>query len=316
MAHVLAFERPVLELLSRIRELRSLAANQPRIAPELGRLEEKASRLVREVYSALSPMDKVLLSRHPSRPYALDYIERLFTDWVELYGDRRFSNDAAIVGGLAKYRGRSVLVIGHQKGRNTKDNVRRNFGMANPEGYRKALRLYALAERFRLPILTLVDTPGAFPGIGAEERGQSEAIAACIEAMAKATVPIVTTIIGEGGSGGALALGVGNRILVLEFAYYSVITPEGCAAILWKDAAKAPEAAARLRVTAPDLLTFGIVDRIVAEPSGGAHHDFDQAASLLDEALKGTLEDLDGLTAEELRENRYQRFRHLGAYVA
>ena len=316
MAHVLAFERPVLELLSRIRELRSLAANQPRIAPELGRLEEKASRLVREVYSALSPMDKVLLSRHPSRPYALDYIERLFTDWVELYGDRRFSNDAAIVGGLAKYRGRSVLVIGHQKGRNTKDNVRRNFGMANPEGYRKALRLYALAERFRLPILTLVDTPGAFPGIGAEERGQSEAIAACIEAMAKATVPIVTTIIGEGGSGGALALGVGNRILVLEFAYYSVITPEGCAAILWKDAAKAPEAAARLRVTAPDLLTFGIVDRIVAEPSGGAHHDFDQAASLLDEALKGTLEDLDGLTAEELRENRYQRFRHLGAYLA
>ncbi len=314
MAHVLSFERPVVDLLGRIRELQTLATKTPELAVELGRLQERTAQLVRRVYSALTPMEKVRLSRHPNRPYSLDYIDRFLTDFVELHGDRRFAEDCAIIGGLAKLRGRSLVLLAHQKGRNTKQNLHRNFGMANPEGYRKALRLYALAERFRLPVLTLVDTPGAYPGIGAEERGQAEAIAACIEAMASATVPIVTAVIGEGGSGGALALGVANRVLVLEFAFYSVISPEGCAAILWKDGQKAAEAAARLRVTAPDLLAFGVVDRIVQEPAGGAHQDVDAAAAQLETALVEAFAELDGLTGPELREHRYQRFRRLGAH--
>ncbi len=316
MAHVLAFERPVVELVTRVRELRELASSDERFGPELKRLEDKAAKLAREVFAKLSPMQKVQLSRHPNRPYTLDYVQRLFTDFVELHGDRRFADDPAIVAGIGKFHGRSVAVVGHQKGRTTKENMQRNFGMPNPEGYRKAVRIYELAERFNLPILTFVDTQGAFPGIGAEERGQSQAIGDAIEVMSRMGVPIVTVVIGEGGSGGALAVGVANRVLVLEFSYYSVITPEGCAAILWKTSDRAPEAAARLKITAPHLMELGVVDEILEEPPGGAHQDHDDAARRVDRGLREHLSRLSRLSPEELREDRYQRFRRLGAFVA
>ncbi|HSO00596.1 MAG TPA: acetyl-CoA carboxylase carboxyltransferase subunit alpha [Candidatus Nanopelagicales bacterium] len=316
MAIILPFEKPVAELIDKVRKLRALAASDPRFEPELARLEEKTNRLARELFADLTPMQKVQLSRHAHRPYTLDYVKRLFTDWVELKGDRRFAEDAAVICGMARYHGRSVVVVGHQKGRGTKENLKRNFGMPHPEGYRKAIRLYEMADRFGLPILTFIDTPGAYPGIGAEERGQSEAIGAALAAMARASVPIVATIIGEGGSGGALALGVANRVLVLEFACYSVISPEGCAAILWKDGARAEEAAAQLKITAPDLLQLGVVDTVVEEPTGGAHQDHDDAAARLDRALWGMLTGLDGMRPEELVDDRYRRFRGLGAFVA
>jgi acetyl-CoA carboxylase carboxyl transferase subunit alpha len=315
-AFVLPFEKPVADLVEKVKALRALAASDQRFEPELLRLEEKTSRLAREIFADLSPMQKVQLSRHANRPYTLDYIKRLFTDWDELKGDRRFAEDPAIVSGLARYHGRSVVVVGHQKGRGTKENMKRNFGMPHPEGYRKAIRMYELADKFGLPILTFIDTPGAYPGIGAEERGQSEAIGAALAAMARVGVPIVATIIGEGGSGGALALGVANRVLVLEFGCYSVITPEGCAAILWKDGSRADEAAAQLRITAPDLLQLGVVDEIVDEPTGGAHQDHDEAASRLDRVLFTNLSALDGLSREELVDDRYRRFRRLGAFMA
>jgi acetyl-CoA carboxylase carboxyl transferase subunit alpha len=314
--YVLPFEKPVVELVARVRELRELAKSDRALEPELRRLEEKAGKLARELFAELSPWQKVQLSRHPNRPYTLDYIERIFTDFVELHGDRVFGEDAAIVAGLARVGGRSVVVLGHQKGRGAKDNVKRNFGMPHPEGYRKALRLYELASRFGLPVLTLIDTPGAYPGIGAEERGQSEAIGACLAAMARARVPIVATIIGEGGSGGALALGVANRVLVLEYGTYSVISPEGCASILWKDGSKVDEAATRLKMTAPDLLRLGVVDRIVEEPAGGAHQDHDAAARLVASAIGGTLRELEAMTSDEIVEDRYRRFRAMGAVVA
>jgi acetyl-CoA carboxylase carboxyl transferase subunit alpha len=260
-------------------------------------------------------MQKVLISRHPSRPYTLDYVKRLFTDWIELKGDRRFAEDPSIVAGMAKYHGRSVMIVGHQKGRGTKENMKRNFGMPHPEGYRKAIRMYEMADKFHLPILTFIDTPGAYPGIGAEERGQSEAIGAALAAMARATVPIVATIIGEGGSGGAIALGVANRVLVLEFGCYSVISPEGCAAILWKDGARADEAAKQMKVTAPDLLELGVVDAIVDEPVGGAHQDHDDAAMRLDRALLAALTSLDGMSPDEVADDRYKRFRSLGSFL-
>ncbi|RYZ04165.1 MAG: acetyl-CoA carboxylase carboxyltransferase subunit alpha [Myxococcales bacterium] len=316
MAVVLAFERPVVELVSRVRELRELANEDPRFGAELRRLEDKAAVLAREVFAGLTPMQKVQLSRHPSRPYSQDYIERLFDDFEELCGDRRFADDPAIIAGLGRYHGRSVAIVGHRKGRSTKENLLYNFGMPNPEGYRKAIRVYELAERFGLPIFTFIDTSGAYPGIGAEERGQSEAIGASIEAMSRVTVPIISTVIGEGGSGGALALAVANRVLVLEFSYYSVISPEGCAAILWKDGNLAPEAAARLKITAPNLLELGIVDSIVDEPPGGAHQDHDGAAKQLDAALYKELKELSALSPDELRADRYDRFRKLGAFVA
>jgi acetyl-CoA carboxylase carboxyl transferase subunit alpha len=312
--HVLPFEKPVAELIDRVRQLRVLAENDPRLSPQLADLEAQTAKAARELFADLSPMQKVLLSRHPGRPYTLDYVKRLMTDFVELKGDRRFSDDAAIVAGLATYKGRSVAVVGHQKGRGTKENMKRNFGMPHPEGYRKAIRIYELADRFRLPILTFIDTPGAYPGIGAEERGQSEAIGACLAVMARATVPIVATIIGEGGSGGALALGLANRVMVLELGCYSVISPEGCAAILWNDGARADEAASRLKITAPDLFGMGVVDTVVAEPPGGAHQDPDAAAALLDEALGKHLGELSQLSPEALAEDRYKRFRALGAF--
>jgi acetyl-CoA carboxylase carboxyl transferase subunit alpha len=315
-AFVLPFEKPIIDLLQKVKELRAAAASDRKYEPELVRLEEKTSRLAREIFADLTPIQKVQLSRHANRPYTLDYVRRLFSDWVELKGDRRFADDASIVAGMASYHGRSVVVVGHQKGRGTKENMKRNFGMPNPEGYRKATRMYELADRFRLPLLTFIDTPGAYPGIGAEERGQSEAIGAALAAMARARVPLIATIIGEGGSGGALALGVANRVLVLEFGCYSVISPEGCAAILWKDSARADEAAAQMKITAPDLLQLGIVDEVVEEPAGGAHQDHDEAAARLDRILWTTLTSLDGLSPEELAEDRYRRFRDLGAMRA
>jgi acetyl-CoA carboxylase carboxyl transferase subunit alpha len=314
-SYVLPFEKPVVDLVARVRELREMARSDHGLEPELRRLEERTSKLARELYSELSPWQKVQLSRHPNRPYMLDYVERIFTDFVELHGDRRFGDDSAIVGGLARFRGRSVVVVGHQKGRSTKEKITRNFGQANPEGYRKALRLYEMADRFHLPILTVIDTAGAYPGIGAEERGQSEAIGACLAAMARAATPIVATIIGEGGSGGALALGVANRVLVLEYGTYSVISPEGCASILWKDGGKADEAAMRLKMTAPDLLRFGVVDRIVEEPAGGAHQDHDLAAQMVETAIAEALAEVDALGAHAWAEDRYQRFRRLGAIL-
>jgi len=313
---VLPFEKPLVDLVEKVKALRALAAADQRFGPELQRLEEKTSRLAREIFADLTPIQKVQLSRHPHRPYTLDYVKRLFTGFVELKGDRRFAEDPSIVAGLATYHGRSVVLVGHQKGRGTKENMKRNFGMPNPEGYRKAIRMYELADKFGLPVLTFIDTPGAYPGIGAEERGQSEAIGASLAAMARARVPIVATIIGEGGSGGALALGVANRVLVLEYGCYSVISPEGCAAILWNDGARADEAASQLKITAPDLLHLGVVDVVVEEPIGGAHQDHDVAARQLDVALRSALVSLDGLLPDELVEDRYRRFRALGSFLA
>ena len=315
-SHVLPFEKPVVELVTRVRELRALAETDRRFEGELRRLEEKAGRLARELFADLTPWQKVQLSRHPNRPYTLDYIGFLFEDFVELHGDRSFADDQAIVAGLARFHGRSVVVLGHQKGRGAKENVKRNFGMPHPEGYRKARRIYELASRFGLPIFTFIDTPGAYPGIGAEERGQSEAIGACLAAMARAPVPIIATIIGEGGSGGALALGVANRVHVLEYGTYSVISPEGCASILWKDGAKADEAAMRLKITAPELLDLKVVDKVLEEPAGGAHQDPAQAAKLVDGAMNEALGQLLQLTPDELVRDRYDRFRALGAFVA
>ncbi len=313
-SYVLPFEKPVVDIVARVRELREMAESDRALQPELKRLEERAAKLARQLFAELTPWQKVQLSRHPNRPYALDYIERIFDDFVELHGDRRFGDDAAVVAGLARLGDRSVAIVGHQKGRSTKEKVTRNFGQAHPEGCRKALRIYEMANRFGLPILTLIDTAGAYPGIGAEERGQSEAIGACLSAMARARVPIIATIIGEGGSGGALALGVANRVMVLEYGSYSVISPEGCASILWKDSAKADEAAARLRMTAPDLLRLHVVDRVVDEPAGGAHQDHDLAASMVKTAIIEALHEVDSLGgADAWVEDRYQRFRRLGA---
>ncbi len=316
MVHVLAFEKPIVDLVTRIKELRKLAGADDRFVGELRRLEEKAALLAREVFQNLSAHQKVQLSRHPNRPYTTDYLGRLFTDFIELHGDRRFADDAAIITGLAKFHGRSVAIVGHQKGRTTKENIERRFGSPNPEGYRKAIRIYELADRFGLPILTFIDTQGAYPGIEAEERGQAEAIAAALEVLSRLGVPVVATVIGEGGSGGALALAVANRVLAFEYSFYSVISPEGCASILWKSADKAAEAAARLKITGPHLLELGIVDALVPEPPGGAHQDHDAAARALDQALTDTLHSLDGMGREALREDRYRRFRGLGAIIA
>jgi acetyl-CoA carboxylase carboxyl transferase subunit alpha len=315
-SYVLPFEKPVVELVNRVRELRELAETDRQFLPELRKLEEKTSKVARELFAELDPWQKVQLSRHPNRPYTMDYVPYLFQDFQELHGDRKFAEDAALVCGLARYRGRSVMLVGHQKGRGAKDNVKRNFGMPHPEGYRKAQRMYELASRFNLPILTFIDTPGAYPGIGAEERGQSEAIGACLAAMSRATVPIIATIIGEGGSGGALALGVANRVHVLEYGTYSVISPEGCASILWKDGSKADEAARRLRITAADLHELHIVERIVDEPPGGAHQDAAAAAKLIDEALHAALTELSSMSKAQLVAQRYDRFRALGAVAS
>jgi acetyl-CoA carboxylase carboxyl transferase subunit alpha len=315
MAGWLEFEKPLLELEQRIDELRSFADNQNMdVARELSRLESKAEDLRRQIYGKLTRWQVTQIARHPRRPYTLDYIRMLGIDFTELRGDRRFGDDEAIVGGFALLDGRKVVVIGHQKGRDTKENIRRNFGMAHPEGYRKALRLMKLAAKFGRPIITFVDTPGAYPGVGAEERGQAEAIAWNLHEMSHLPVPIVVAVIGEGGSGGALGIGVGDRVLMLEYAVYSVITPEGCASILFRDAARASEAAEAMKITARDLEELGVIDEIVPEPGGGAHRDPERAARNLGEALLRHLSELDQLSPTELVRRRMDKFMSMGQF--
>ena len=311
----LDFEKPVLELEQKIQELRDHAAAQGLDArDELQDLERKADDLRREVYSSLTPIQRVQLARHPRRPYALDYIERIFTEWTELHGDRHFADDPAILGGLAMLDGSPVMVIGQQKGRDTKENLLRRFGMPNPEGYRKALRLMQTADRFHVPIVTLVDTPGAYPGLGAEERGQAEAIAVNLREMARLETPIVTAVIGEGGSGGALAIAVADVVVMFENSVYSVISPEGCASILWRDGKKSALAADALKLTASDLVRLKVVDGVMPEPLGGAHRDPDAAAKVLADTLRGHLSALRGVSGKELVERRLQKYRVMGVF--
>jgi acetyl-CoA carboxylase carboxyl transferase subunit alpha len=312
-AQVLEFERPLLELEKKISELKAIGAVD--MSSEIGRLEKKARRLQEEIFSELSRWQVVQLSRHNARPYFTDYVAQLFTDFVELAGDRRFGEDPAIVGGFARFRGTPVLVMGHQKGRTTKENMVRNFGMPRPEGYRKAARLMELAARFHRPIFTFVDTPGAYPGLGAEERGQAEAIAVNLEVMARLPVPVISTVIGEGGSGGALAIGVGNRVLMLEYSIYSVISPEGCASILFRDAKHADRAAEALKLTARDLLALKVIDEVIPEPRGGAHRDPPAAIASVGAALERHLQELSALPARELVSDRYEKFRALGPFL-
>jgi acetyl-CoA carboxylase carboxyl transferase subunit alpha len=312
---VLEFERPVVELERKIDELRQFSASSQDLEREIGSLQTRVLELQQEIFADLTPWQKVLLSRHPGRPYTLDYLERLVTGFVELHGDRCFGDDPAIVAGIGQFDGLPVVCIGHQKGRTTKENVNRNFGMPKPEGYRKALRLMELAARFGKPIVCFVDTTGAYPGVDAEERGQAEAIARNLEVMARLPVPIVCAVIGEGGSGGALALGVADRILMLEYATYSVISPEGCASILWRDDDKKAEAAAAMKMTAPDLERLGIVDEVIPEAPGGAHRDFDLTAANLGRALQRHLGELGALPPDKLCGLRYDKFRQMGAFV-
>ncbi|HUK20528.1 MAG TPA: acetyl-CoA carboxylase carboxyltransferase subunit alpha [Gemmatimonadales bacterium] len=312
--HTLDFERPLLELEKQIEELKRVAADTAvDVSKEIAPLENKLAELRVEVYRGLTPMQRVQVARHPKRPYTLDYVRYLFSDFVELHGDRLYRDDPAIVGGWARLEGGSVMVIGHQKGRDTKENLRRNFGMAHPEGYRKALRLMHLAEKFGAPVVTLVDTPGAYPGLGAEERGQAEAIARNLLEMASLRTPIVTAVIGEGGSGGALAVGLADRVIMLENSVYSVISPEGCAAILWKDASQRERAAEALKLTAEDLLTLGVVDEIVPEPPGGAHADPEAAADLLGDSLRRHVRQLRRIRIEKLRRRREEKYLSMGA---
>jgi acetyl-CoA carboxylase carboxyl transferase subunit alpha len=312
---ILDFERPIIDLEKKIRELRGLSTPAVDFTSEIRRLEQKAKKLQKEVFADLTAQQKVQLARHPGRPYLNDYVNLLMDDFVELHGDRGFRDDPAIVGGIAQFDEWEVLVLGHQKGRNTKENMHRNFGMARPEGYRKAIRLMRLASRFRRPILCFIDTPGAYPGLGAEERGQAEAIAKALEVMAGLECPMISVVIGEGGSGGALALGVTDRILMLEYSIYSVISPEGCASILWRDPAKIGEAATQLKLTAPDLVQLGICDEIVPEAPGGAHRDPAVTAAKLRAALKKHLRELTEMPPSELLEKRYEKFRRMGAFV-
>ena len=312
---ILDFERPIIDLERKIAELRGLSTETVDFSSEIRRLEQKARRLQKEIFADLSAQQKVQLARHPGRPYLLDYVGLLTDNFVELHGDRSFRDDPAIVGGLAQFDEWEVLVLGHQKGRNTKDNMHRNFGMARPEGYRKATRLMRLASRFRRPILCFIDTPGAYPGLDAEERGQAEAIAKALQVMSRLPVPIIATVIGEGGSGGALALSVADRINMLEYSVYSVISPEGCASILWRDPSKIGEAATQLKMTAPDLVQLGVCDEIIQEAPGGAHRNAALTAARLRVALKRHLSELVDLPPAELIERRYQKFRKLGAFV-
>jgi acetyl-CoA carboxylase carboxyl transferase subunit alpha len=312
----LDFEKPIIELEDKIQELKQLASVQNiAVDEEVKRLAEKAEKLRRDTFSKLTPWQHVQLARHPLRPYTSDYIREIADAFLELHGDRSFSDDAAIVGGLMLIEDKRVVIIGHQKGRNTKENLFRNFGMAHPEGYRKALRLMKLAEKFELPVVTMIDTPGAYPGIGAEERGQAEAIARNLREMAGLKVPILSVVIGEGGSGGALALGVGDRVLMLEYSIYAVISPEGCAAILWKDQAKSRDAAEALRLTSKDLLSLGVIDRVIKEPHGGAHRDPRTMAAELKRVIYEELDYLQHFDPERLVEKRRKKFMNMGFYI-
>ncbi|MFI5338246.1 MAG: acetyl-CoA carboxylase carboxyltransferase subunit alpha [Candidatus Methylomirabilales bacterium] len=313
--YTLDFERPILELEAKIRELKQFAeVEKVDFSTEIARLERKVARLQEEVFANLTPWQRTQIARHPHRPYAMDYIRLMLTDFIELHGDRAFADDRAIVGGLARLEGMPLVVIGHQKGRDTKEKLARNFAMANPEGYRKALRLMKMAEKFGKPVLSLVDTPGAYPGIGAEERGQAEAIARNLREMSGLRVPIVVVISGEGGSGGALGIAVGDTVLMLEYAIYSVISPEGCASILWRDPAKAPEAAAAMGITVQTLKRLDLIDEIVSEPTGGAHRNHQEMATTLKGALVKAFDRLRRLPPEELLEQRYQKFRRMGVF--
>ena len=310
MQFFLDFEKPLVELEQKIRELRDYSTDSVDFSSDIKKLEKKADKLRDDIFSNLTRWQRTQLARHQARPHTQDYIQHIFTDWFEVHGDRNFRDDPALVCGFARLDGEPCVVIGHQKGRDTKEKVYRNFGMPNPEGYRKALRVMQMAEQFGLPIFTFVDTPGAFPGIGAEERGQAEAIARNLREMASLTVPIIVTVTGEGGSGGALAIAVGNKVMMMQYSVYAVISPEGCAAILWSDGARGPEAAEALKLTAMDIDSLGvIVDDIVPEPDGGAHNDHDAAAATLKEYLKKHLDELQKLSPEELVEQRYQKFR-------
>jgi acetyl-CoA carboxylase carboxyl transferase subunit alpha len=313
--HFLEFEQPIAELESKIEELRYVQNESAvDISEEIDRLDKKSLQLTKEIYTQLSPWQVTQIARHPQRPYTLDYVSEIFTDFQELHGDRAFADDLSIVGGLARFNGQACMVLGHQKGRDTKERAARNFGMARPEGYRKALRLMKLAEKFGLPVFTFVDTPGAYPGVGAEERGQSEAIGRNIYEMAQLEVPIITTIIGEGGSGGALAIAVADQVLMLQFSVYSVISPEGCASILWKTAERASDAAEALGITAHRLKALGLVDKIVSEPVGGAHRDAKQMASQLKRGLVDALRQVADLPVPELLERRYERLKGYGRF--
>jgi len=309
----LEFEQPIAELEAKIDELRHVTHDKEiNINDEIARLQAKSQELTRSIFANLTAWQISQLSRHPQRPYLLDYIKRIFTDFEELHGDRAFADDPAIVGGIARLTDRPVMIIGHQKGRDVKEKLQRNFGMPRPEGYRKALRLMQMAERFHLPILTFIDTPGAYPGVDAEERGQSEAIARNLYVMSALKTPIICTVIGEGGSGGALAIGVGDRICMLEYGTYSVISPEGCASILWKSADKAPEAAEAMGITSQRLKELSLIDTIIPEPLGGAHRNVDEMVNTLTAALQEKLIELDKITIDDLIEQRYQRFMQFG----
>jgi len=310
----LDFEKPITELEKKIQELKNFTENKKiDLSSEVKHLEEKLEGLKKDIYSNLTPWQRVQIARHPQRLYTLDYINMLMSDFIELHGDRSFADDKAIIGGLARFEDRKIMVIGHQKGRDIKENLKRNFGCAHPEGYRKALRLMQTAEKFNLPIVIFIDTPGAYPGVGAEERGQAQAIAFNLREMVSISVPIIAIVIGEGGSGGALGVGVADKICVLENAYYSVISPEGCAAILWKNSSKASEAAEVLKLTAQDLLKIGIIDEIVPEPLGGVHRDPQKMSETLKELIYRNLNELSGLKKEELLKARYRKFRGIGS---
>jgi len=309
----LDFEQPIAELEAKIEELRYVGDDtEINIGDEISKLEEKSRSLTKTIFNKLDSWQTSKVARHPMRPYTLDYIDRIFTDFNELHGDRAFADDAALVGGLARLDGLPVMVIGQQKGRDTKENIRRNFGMPKPEGYRKALRLMKLAERFRIPVITFIDTPGAYPGIDAEERNQSEAIARNLFEMSDLQTPIICTVIGEGGSGGALAIGVGDRVMMLEYSTYSVISPEGCASILWKSADKAPDAAEAMGITAAKLKDAGLIDQIIREPLGSAHRDVDETARNIKQALIDSLEKFEKMSLEQLLEQRYARLTSYG----
>ncbi|MBU4305489.1 MAG: acetyl-CoA carboxylase carboxyltransferase subunit alpha [Candidatus Omnitrophica bacterium] len=311
----LDFEKPIVELEQKIVELRSFSQGRKiDLQDEIVKFEEKLEKLKREIFDNLSPWQKVQIARHPKRPYTLDYISLIMTDFIELHGDQLFRDDPAIICGLAKIDGEKIMLIGHQKGKDTKENLYRSFGSAHPEGYRKAMRLMELAGRFKVPVVTFIDTPGAYPGIDAEERGQAEAIAHNLQEMAALAVPVIVVVIGEGGSGGALGIGIGDRICMLENAYYSVISPEGCAAILWRNRIHAPEAAAALKITADDLLKLGIIDEIIPEPLGGAHRDYKATAEALKASLKKNLAALKKIPGEELVLKRYEKFRKMGMW--
>ncbi|MCC6758987.1 MAG: acetyl-CoA carboxylase carboxyltransferase subunit alpha [Candidatus Omnitrophica bacterium] len=311
----LDFEKPIIELETKINELKNLGKTRKvDLDPEIKKLEQKAAKMKEEIYSKLTDWQRVQIARHPLRPYTLDYINMMTSEFIEVHGDRLFADDLALVGGFAKLNGHRIMIMGHQKGRDTKDNIRRNFGCAHPEGYRKAMRLMRLAEKFGLPVVVLIDTPGAYPGVGAEERGQAQAIAENLMDMAQLKTPVVATIIGEGGSGGALGVAVADRVLILQNAYYSVISPEGCASILWRSSTKAPEAANALKLTGEHLLKFGIVDEVVAEPEGGAHRDPEAIAAQLKKAILRNIKELTPLSPEELLDQRYEKFRRMGHF--